>query len=125
MLENRNGNKASAHIFPALRPTLWDGITAALAVLLALCLLLKPAAPAGSFCVVSWDGGERTLSLREPETLTVESRGITLIALVLALVMVLYKKLRKKNLSVIGLILIAAAVGITVGYLLPLMGLAI
>lgn len=78
MLENRNGNKASAHIFPALRPTLWDGITAALAVLLALCLLLKPAAPAGSFCVVSWDGGERILPLREPETLTVESRGITL-----------------------------------------------
>lgn len=63
---------------PALRPTVWDGIAAGIAVLLALCLLFRPDAPAGTVCVVSWDGGEVTLPLAQPETLTVESRGFVL-----------------------------------------------
>ena len=75
MLANRNENKT---FLPPLRFTLWDGITAALILVLALFLLIRPGAETGSVCIVTWDGGEVTLPLSEPETLTIESRGITL-----------------------------------------------
>ena len=75
MLVNQNGNRT---FLPPLRFTLWDGITAALILVLALFLLIRPGAEAGSVCIVTWDGGEVTLPLSEPETLTIESRGISL-----------------------------------------------
>ncbi|MBQ8642212.1 MAG: NusG domain II-containing protein [Clostridia bacterium] len=78
MLVNRNGNKASSARLPALRLTILDGITAALAVLLALFLLLRPAAADGTVCVITWDGGETVLSLASPNTLVLESRGTEL-----------------------------------------------
>ena len=75
MLVNHNGNKT---FLPPLRFTLWDGMAAAVIVLLALCLLIRPGTEAGSDCIVTWDGGEVTLPLAEPETMTIESRGISL-----------------------------------------------
>lgn len=75
MLVNQNGNKAAG---PAIHPTLWDGIAAVLAVFFALFLLLRPAAPAGTVCIVTWDSGEITLPLHRTETTVIESRGITL-----------------------------------------------
>lgn len=75
MLENQNGNKKA---LPHFRFTRWDGAAAALVVILALFLLFRPAPEEGTFCVLTWDGGEKVLSFAEPETLTLESRGITL-----------------------------------------------
>ena len=78
MLVNRNGNKPSPSRLPALHLTIWDGITAALVVLLALFLLFRPAAADGTVCVITWDGGETVLPLGTPDTLVLESRGIEL-----------------------------------------------
>ncbi len=63
---------------PALRLTKGDILILALVIVLALLLLLRPAAPAGTVCIVTWDGGETVLPLDTPDTLVLESRGIRL-----------------------------------------------
>lgn len=77
MLVNRNNQTA-----PATRLTVWDLCILGAAVLCALFLLLSPAGEDGQVCIVSWDGGEVTLSLAKPDTLTLESGGFTLTVLV-------------------------------------------
>ena len=74
MLVNQNENSA-----PAVRVTTWDVCILALAVLLALGLLFFPRGEAGEVCIVTWDGGEITLPLHEPDMRILESGGITLV----------------------------------------------
>ena len=73
MLVNQNNRTA-----PATRLTVWDLCILVLAVLCALVLLFFPRGEAGQVCIVSWDGGEVTLPLAEPDTLTLESGGVCL-----------------------------------------------
>ena len=73
MLVNQNNQTA-----PATRLTVWDLCILAAAVLCALVLLFFPRGEAGQVCIVSWDSGEMTLPLTEPDTLTLESGGISL-----------------------------------------------
>lgn len=73
MLVNQNNRTA-----PATRLTAWDLCILVLAVLCALVLLFFPRGEAGQVCIVSWDGGEVTLPLAEPDTLTLESGGVCL-----------------------------------------------
>ena len=78
MLVNRNHKVLFPPCQPALRPTVWDGITALSALVLALLLLFSPASPAGEVCVITWDEGQATLPLQTPEVLTIDSREISL-----------------------------------------------
>ena len=70
-----NQNKQTA---PATRFTVWDLCVLVLAVLCAFVLLFYPRGEAGQICIVSWDGGEVALPLTEPDTLILESGGISL-----------------------------------------------
>lgn len=72
MLVNHSG------FSPKWHRSVGDLLVLLLAVLGGLVLLLWRPGETGQICYISWDGGETTLSLLEPTTLSLESRGVLL-----------------------------------------------